>query len=400
MITKEEFLVRQPSFPEPEETDVFYLDVANRLVARCGECRLAQSMPGGLLKNLALNLVGYLQDVACDAGLWRSFVDACRELYGRPLPFYAPDESYIDYELNPQDVRFIVWYTIAMLWEEKRCIYPLDKDLLALADVCYSVLDEVYESAPAPEGFNIAYGLEFNDPDDHKSIYRLGNWLFLHSYLLTPAFAPSLRGILSGISPENPDFNVEANARLEEAMMNDTTGPLALFTSEWVYLMLERKLPKDTEPETATGSLHPYYKKFTEFTGGEEIRFFSSYDEMNRFFISALGWEEGVEHLSQAKGADDYVLLVTPRKGMLMARDVARCIAAPSNPLYNPVYARKEAFSLLCDRGRCPGDLLRFIFRNDWLPDAVFPGTDDHELVARNRDFIARCFLQIYYRGD
>lgn len=209
----------------------------------------------------------------------------------------------------------------------------------------------------------------------------------------------SMREMMDGVDMNDPDAPVRMNERLDRAMMEDTTGPLALFTPEWVYLMVEGKLPAEKAPATEP-AVHPYYDKFTRFTGGEEIRFFDSYEAMNRFFIEALGWEQGEEHLAQAKGAHDYILFVTRNKGMLMARDIARCVKAPGNPLYDAAYAADHAFELLSERGCCPGDLLRYIFAHDWLPDAVFPGTTDRKLVHLNRDFIARCYLRIYYRGD
>ena len=85
---------------------------------------------------------------------------------------------------------------------------------------------------------------------------------------------------------------------------------------------------------------------------------------------------------------------------MLMARGIAKCIEDPANPLYDEEYAKAHAFDLLTIRGLCPGDLLRYIFDNDWLPDAKFPSSEDYALVKANKDFIARCYLQIYYRGD
>ncbi|MDE6841912.1 MAG: DUF3843 family protein, partial [Muribaculaceae bacterium] len=71
-------------------------------------------------------------------------------------------------------------------------------------------------------------------------------------------------------------------------------------------------------------------------------------------------------------------------------------------------YARTHAIDLLTERGRCPHDLLERIWHEGWLPDAVFPGDypDEesrvaaHSLVTENHDFIARCYLQQYYRGD
>ena len=403
-ILPKEFLIRQPSYPKVTETDPFYLAVANRLLDGAADCSFAGILPEALLKRVCLSLADYFQDIVADGGLWRSFIDANMQLYGWKVPFHPCSDDYVDYELNREDVRFLVWYVAAMLSEDLRHIYPLNADLLDFADRCYAVLDSEYEGSPEPEGWHIARGLEFCDAQDHKDIYDLGNWLFLHSYLLTPAFAMTLHDIVGSVDAEDPDVSKIVNERLEEAMLENTTGPLALFTPEWVYLMLEGKLQPSVESNEEK-TIHPYYKKFTDFTGGDTIRFFRTYDEMNRFFVEALGWVDGEEHLSQAKGADNYVLMVTPYKGMLMARDICKCVKAPGNPMYDEAYARKHAFGLLTDRGLCPGDLLRRVLDEQWLPDAQFPDArtaeaDNMAVVHKYGDFIARCFLQIYYRGD
>lgn len=402
-ITPREFLLRQPSFPEVSETAPAYHKVAGALFSHASTTGFGTKLSEGLLKRICLTLTDYLQDIAADGGLWRSFVDANMMLYGWKVPFHTVSDEYVDYELNREDVRFLVWYVTAMLSDNHRYLYPLDAELLEFADICFDILEEVYEDVPEPEEWHLARGLEFNDPQDHKAIYELGNWLFLHSYLLTPAFAMTLQEIASTVDPGDPDYGSKLNGKLEEAMIGNTTGPLALYTPEWVYLMIERKFPP-SQATTDKSEEHPYYRKFTAYTGGETIRFFCSYEEMNRFFIDALGWADGEEHLAQAKGADDYVLMVTPYKGMLMARDIARCIKSPLNPLYDAAYARRHAFSLLTERGLCPGDLLHRIFSEEWLPDAMFPDAevpeaDNIRLVSKYKDFIARCYLMLYYRG-
>ena len=135
-------------------------------------------------------------------------------------------------------------------------------------------------------------------------------------------------------------------------------------------------------------------------TGGEPLAFISCYRAFNDFLIDRLGWKAGEDHLVQLKDCRAFVLMANPEKGLLVATDICRCIKAPSNPMYDAVYANSHAIELLTVRGKCPHDLLAYICGKDWLPDAVFPGSDDHVLVARFHDFIARCYLQLYYRGD
>jgi len=398
IITKEDFLAWQPCYPKITETDPYFWEMANKLAEICSDTKFGEGIPFAVRKRLSLCLTGYMQDILSDAGIWRSFVDANRQLYGWSVPFHDIPEEYIDYELNREDVRFLTWYSIAMGYEELRDINPHDSGLLILADRLFDYLESEYDDATEPETYNIARGLEYGDDSDSKEILRLGQWLFLHCYLLTPAFAMSLGEIMKDKELHKKENVTLLHDRLEKAMMEEPTGPLALYMSEWLYLILKGKLPRhrDDVPDT----IHPYYEKFTAATGGREIAFFDTYENLNRFFIDALGWEKGVEHLPMFKGHKYFVLLVNKHKGMLAAKDVAKCIASPDNPYYDMEYARENAIYLLMVRGLCPGDLLQYIFRNDWLPDACFPGSEDHKLVHDNRDFIARCYLQQYYRGD
>lgn len=395
----QQFLVRQPAAPDVTATDGYYLDLANRLVEIARGKGLFPSYPEKVVERTAMAVVGYYQDVICDSGVWRSFISECRRLYGHTVPFYDDgSEEYLDFELNRMDVRFMVWFGLCMNYEERRVCDPHDEEIIAGSDAWWHELDRVYDESPMPEDYRLAHELEIYAEEDRDALMRLGNWLFMHCYLMTPAYAMTLSEIASQHDLSTESGLAAFQKRMEQSMGEDPTGPLALYLSEWLYLIVEGKMPPQPKRREEPGE-HKYYTAFTKATGGEVIRFFSNYESLNRFFIEALGWAEGEEHLSQMKGRHDYILMVDREKGMLMACDVARCISHPSNPLYDKEYAEHHAMELLTERGRCPGDLLRYVCGNGWLPDARFPG-GDHETVAGNWDFIARCYLQQYYRGD
>lgn len=402
-ISRRDFDIRQPYFPETSDCDDFYYGLANLIEDRIGKNEYGQTLSQSLRGHLALTLTGYLQDIVNDAGLWRSFVDTNRKLYGWTVPFHETGPDYTDYELNREDIRFLVWYDIAMMDIDRRALYPLDDKLMAMADDLWKYIDRIYDDCPMEVKYDFARGLSMTDPADQEEILHVAYWLFNNSWLLTPAFALSLNIMANMPDVKEDKDGILLNKRIDAAVSEDTVGPLALYTQEWVYLLLNGKLPataKD-EPDAVPGeNNHPYYDKFVAATGGKHIAYFADYDSMNRFFIEALGWEKDTEHLSQVKNGRDFVLLVNPKKGMLMARNVAKCIADPENPLYDKLYARKMAIELLAVRGLCPVDLLKYVLKHGWLPDACFPDSDNTELVARNADFIARCYLQDYYRGD
>lgn len=400
IITMREFLYSQPGGPEKHITDNFYLKIANDLLKAMDKSGVCRWLHPDIVKHLALCLIGYYQDVIADAGIWHAFIDQHRKLYeGRTLPFFNTGDEYVDYEINYEDIRFLIWYFIAMSDDTHRNIYPLDPRIEQLASISYSLLEERYDEAPIPEHYRLAHELEMNNPEDLEEIYGLGLWLFLHCYLMTPAFALSLHHILS--EPELDNKDLEAiEKRINQAMQEDTIGPLAYYMSEWLHLIVDHKIPTVHTQKKHDIEYHPYYLKVMEYTGGHNIVFFKTYQELNNFFINIIGWDKDERHLPDLAKSGWFAVMVHPEKGMLVASDVARSIAAPFNQWYDPATAASQAFLLLTERGRCPSDLLCEILRNKWLPDARFPGTDDTSLTIENADFIARCYLQMYYRGD
>lgn len=390
-----QFLLAQPSFPEEQPTDKTYWQLAEKIADSVWRSGLATAYHPLSVNRLAVDIVGYLQDVVADAGLWHGFTDRCRDMYGSPVPFYPEGDNYMDYELNEVDVRFLTWYSLTMRDLNHRLDSPSMPVFRELGKIIYDELENEYENVPMPEGYVFSRELEMHDPDDRETIYELSRWLFLHSYLLTPAYALNFAEIASNVG----DDTEKLKQALSEGMSRDATGPLAYYTSEWTWLVAEHRLPPKPRSKKEEPDDHPYYSKFVEATGGKTIAFFKDYADLNRFFIDGMGWEKDREHLDGLRNASGFVLMVTRKKGMLIAPEVAKMVAAPDNPLYDPAYARDHAIELLTERGACPHDLLERILKEGWLPDAHFPGADDHQLVARNADFISRCYLLDYYRA-
>ncbi|MDE6551878.1 MAG: DUF3843 family protein [Muribaculaceae bacterium] len=397
MLKFESFLLGQPCCPEETATDRYYYELTLRLIEEAKAESRVSGIHEALIERAALCLIGYYQDMIADAGLWHGFTDECRRLYGTPVPFFSVTDDYIDYELNREDVGFIVWYAVAM-YSDDRNIYPFREDLVVLADIWFRVLEEVYEKSPVPEGYHLAHELEIHAEEDQEMIIRLGSWLFLHSWLLRPAFALTANELVSEMMAEGKSHEEIAEA-VQEAVNQQPTGPLAFYLREWVHLTIYHRLSsrKERKEEKET---HPAFDRMIKATGGDPLTFIDGYNALNEFLIDQLGWKAGEEHLVQLKNCRDFVLMANPEKGLLVAPDICRCIKAPSNPMYNHSFASEHAIELLTERGKCPHDLLSYICERRWLPDAVFPGSDDHELVARFHDFIARCYLQLYYRGD
>lgn len=395
MLSFESFLAGQPCAPEEKSTDRYYYGIACRLIEEAKRHRVP--FHESQLERAALCVTGYYQDVIADAGLWHGFVDECMRLYGVPVPFFDRSDDYIDYELNREDVGFLVWYSISM-YSDRRCVYPFDSMIVRLADLWYSLLEEVYEESPVPDGYHLAHELDVYDEGDREMIMRLGGWLYLHSWLLRPAFALTAGEIISEARSAGKN-DEELAEELQNAVEHQPTGPLALYIGEWVHLTVNHRLPSVRQKKENKES-HPSYALIMEETGGYPLQFIQGYEAFNEYLIRVLGWKAGENHLEQLRGCRDFVVMSNREKGLLVATDICRNICAPHNPLYVREYARRHAMELLTERGACPHDLLSYICDKGWLPDAVFSGSDDNALVMRYHDFIARCYLQLYYRGD
>ena len=93
----------QPNNPRVVESDKYYLQLAMLLAKLWDNSHKFLALPEATRQAVVLAVVGYYQDVIADAGIWRSFVEAHKHLYGTPLPFYDCDgDDYIEYELNLQ----------------------------------------------------------------------------------------------------------------------------------------------------------------------------------------------------------------------------------------------------------------------------------------------------------
>lgn len=401
-----EFRLRQPNPEDTSASTKFYLDVANKILRTVAASDAPQWLHPELYKELALCLTGYYMDVTADAGIWRSFITYCRRRYGRTLPFFDVNEDdYQDFELNAVDVRFMVWYFVAMTDDTHRDLCPLDARVESLATLIYDILEQHYDDAPIPEDYEFTRELEFDDPADLEALYRFGSWLFFFCYLTTPAFKLTMHQIMSEPAMKSNPGNEAFARRFDQAMQEDSIGPIALFMREWLRLIVSDKMPADQghKESMPADKPHPYWTKVNSAYPGKKTLYFADYEQLNKFFVDVIGWESGERHLPQLADSKYFVVMVNRDKGMLVAKDIAQYIADPDNPYYDKEASAAHGFELLTVRGKCPADLLMEIKERGWLPEAAWPGCADAEgrrLVADNFDFISRCYLQTYYRGD
>ena len=242
-IRVKDFMERQPNNPTVAVTDQFYLWIALRLAKLWDESPWLRDLDDDMRRDVVLAVTGYYQDVAADGGLWRSFTRLHNERDGSPVPHYGRREDYVDYELNLDDVRFVIWWTIAGE-RGREVLDPHDAGLEALATAFHMLLDQEYEQAPVPQQFGIASEVELSDPADAQRIYDYAYWLYWRSFLLRPSSQavmeramPQAHAIIASAGEKDArPLLLDLNERL---MSTEPVGPIPLKTSQWLRLILD-----------------------------------------------------------------------------------------------------------------------------------------------------------------
>lgn len=246
-ITVKDFMERQPNNPKVAVTDQYYLWIALRLAKLWDESPWLRGFDDDVRRDVVLAVTGYYQDVVADGGVWRSFSRLHEHRHGAPLPHYGRSEGYIDYELNVNDVRFVIWWTVTGE-AGSDLLDPHDAELEALAMAFHMLLDEEYESAPVPRQFCVAAEVDLDNPADAQRIYDYAYWLYWRSFLLRPSSLavmeramPEAHAIIARVGetdarPLLQDLN-------ERLMFSQSAGPIPLSTAQWLHLIIEDELP-------------------------------------------------------------------------------------------------------------------------------------------------------------
>ena len=393
----------QPYARKVTEAEEYYLRLAIRLAKEWDKMGALPHLSDAQREAVVLAVVGYFQDVVTDAGIWRSFTMMHRHLYGKSIPFYPRTDTYTDDELNLDDLRFMIWYTIEGLHYHNFNISPLDEDIERLARRFFEMLDDVYAHAPEARAYNLKIGVDPEDPADANSIFELSSWLFYHCYFMKHAgkiaIANAQIEAREMLQKEGDQAAEKIQDLLDRVMLSQPCGPLALPIGQWVQMMATGNLPQMEKRASAT-RIHPLYTDFMK-ANGKEIAFFAGHDALQQFLIEGMGWEAETDGIfPNLKAHSHFVVLANAAHGILIAPDVAQFVAMPGNVLYDKAAARREAHTIVTQPGRCPADLIRYLFSHGLLPDAQLPGDTNGTLLHDNWDFLARLYLQEYYATE
>lgn len=235
-------------FAVASASDTYYVRLANKIRDYIRFAGLTGLLTDIEQHNLAKLITYYFEDVISDVGIWRAFVTAHKEMYGKYLPFYDVDESqYYTDEINREDIRFLIWMGIQQ-YQEGTFINPENPGLVQLADTLYALLDKEFENAP----INTELVEQMYNPKWFEDFYLMKDWcaqIYRSAYLLQDEQEWDHEDeVEEEFSKVLEDDNVRDYAIISYLAFCSPIGPLALTVPEWAkYMLKNRGMEREAE---------------------------------------------------------------------------------------------------------------------------------------------------------
>ena len=170
-------------YQQADSCDLYYFDICKKVYEIIeGDSTIRKEfLSAAEAVSLTCLLVGYFEDVISQTRVWKTFTDIHEALYQKPLPFYFPVEYFND-EINREDVFFLIWYYLSVLYSGRKLFNPESPAIKTLAKKIFGIFEDEYEFAP--ENVRLQEFLSISpDEEDYYHIREKIQWVALDSWL-------------------------------------------------------------------------------------------------------------------------------------------------------------------------------------------------------------------------
>ena len=224
-------------------SDQFYIGLSNKIQHEMLLIDVEDHLVGADYKCMAYMLACYLEDTVSQTGMWTSFVDEHRKLYGRYLPFY--DLAGYEYgNINLADIQFLIWHFCSNLLTQNRFVDPYSIGHAEIAKFVYALLKESEAQAPKNDDLKAALTLP-PDADIHKVAEHLKFVFFgcyLHQYYFASLMAEEILDVKNQ-KGSHKNFDQLLDERRTGLLFRRVTPLLAQRSSEMLAHWAGREHP-------------------------------------------------------------------------------------------------------------------------------------------------------------
>lgn len=398
--------------------DSYYTGLANRIYDLFVQTELINSFEGDETQQISMRMAAYFEDVIAGLNIWRAFILSYKEMYGKYLPFYTPDDYYYDDEVNLEDVRFLIWHYTQQYHGLRKGTFvnPDNPAQEATACLIYQLFCDEWTTAPENERMSALFsaGTRY---DTEEKYTELLYWFHYKLYLYPRANEEMMDSVKEFLRLNPNEDKGQAILGIHNSLAYAGATPLLALTSpEWLarifskehpdYAMFD-KVAKETReridrnqlPETKREINQTHYQKFMEVAGEQSLVYLKDLAEL-KDFMSRMGLDTSNIHpLTGGKSQKNMILSATPQTGLELLTQDVEAIKDKNNPFYEEEKAKKLALSFFIVP-HCSIYLLRELVEKGSLADAGTTSLISPErgkaIIQENWEFLSRYFLQVY----
>lgn len=403
-------------YKQSGSTDLYYTGIANRIHAMMEQTQLADSFEKDEVMQMSIRIAAYFEDVISGLNIWRSFITAHKELYGKYLPFYTPDDHYYDDEVNFEDISFLLWHYTQQYHGARKGTFvnPDNPAIEETAQLIYDLFCDEWTTAPENEKMQQLFSPE-NRYDTAEKYDDLLRWFHYDSYLMTYS-KEEMVDTFKEYCEESPDNrnNEQAIIAIFNSLAHiSKTQFLAYTSSKWLSLILPETHPDHEifadEGEKSQAFIDPnieqnlaankeLFEKFRVASEGHPLVYISNKKGLTDFIANTLEIDSKdviTDNASVTKSG----VYATPTGGLHILKGGIECIKDAHNPFYDEQKAAKEALSFFIVYN-CEPYLLKELEEKGMLADAQTRSLISPErgkgIIHENWQFLSRYFHREY----
>lgn len=411
-IFPKEWLQLHP-YKQSSPVDSYYTGIANRIYAILVRTELSNSFEQEECSQVCIRMAAYFEDVISSTGIWRAFILKYNEIYGKPLPFYTPDDHYYDDEVNLEDVRFLIWHFTQQYHGERQSAFvnPDNPAQESAAKAIYQLFCDEWTTAPENEKMQLLFAVETRY-EGKEEYDQLLYWFHYGMYLFTDG-NKELTEAVKGLFQQHPDADKnQAIMGMYESLAYMSKTPFMGYTSaQWLALILPETHPdhnffveavrgiqefNDKQLEVRKEADAESYRKFRAVAGEQPLVYLSGKEALKDFLQDKVGIEaEYVKRLPNEISYNKLALYATPQEGLQIIFQDVELIKDAQNPFYNESLAAQQALGFFIVK-HCSIHLLKELVERGMLADAQTRSLISPErgksIVHDNWQFLASYF--------
>ena len=417
-IFPKEWLELHP-YKQSTPTDSYYTNIANQIYEIMEMTELVNSFDEYETRQICIRLAAYFEDVISGVGMWRAFILTYKELFGKYIPFYTPDDHYYDDEVNVEDIRFLLWHYTQQYhgYRKGTFVSPDNPANESTGLLIYNLFCKEWTSAPENTRMKNLFdtGTRYEKEEDY---IRLLQWFHYDSYLF-PESIRELNDFAHERLEEQKDKELNQN-QINNVLMNcqgvmaytSKTSLLGLTSPQWLAKILPTDHPDherfQTEADESVATLpedmqeenKKQYDLFQKAANGKLLLYFNNTDDVTKFITETSQLVPVNKfHLPKEWEGRKLAIYATPQDGAQVITHDIELIKDENNPFYDQNRAEKQALSFFIVK-HCSVDFLKILMEHGMLADAQTKSLKSVErgkaIIQENWEFLSRYFIREY----